>query len=118
LQRTFAKLFFVLAVPVVFVGLIDPLEGGLALVVAALLYLAGFGLAKTLPARSLWIPFLIAVLIGVVTIRLALSGLGRQGPYEPTSPIVLVGVWAYRAAVLATLVGAVINAIAFLVGRR
>lgn len=56
------KILLFLALPFVFLGLIDPLEGGLALIVAAVIYLVGFLLLRKFPTKLLWISFSGAVL--------------------------------------------------------
>ena len=101
---------FLLALPLVFLGVIDPLEGGLALIAALLVYMVAFLLAGHGPSKVLWIPFVCAVAIGVLVLVLAIFGpdrVGAQGPFIP----LLIGNWVYRAAVIATLVGAVIPAV-------
>lgn len=107
-----AKVLFLLALPFVFLGLIDPLEGGLALIVAAVLYLIAFLLIKELPAKSLWIPFALSVLVGVLTI-LFVTVWDTREPQEPLNLVVRIGLWIYRALVAVTFVGAILNAVRF-----
>ncbi|MFM1784963.1 MAG: hypothetical protein RLZZ579_1240 [Actinomycetota bacterium] len=45
-RNLIGKVLTILALPVVFLGLIDPLEGGLALIVATLIYVLAFWLLK------------------------------------------------------------------------
>lgn len=107
-----AKVLFLLALPFVFLGLIDPLEGGLALIVAAVLYLIAFLLIKELPAKSLWIPFALSILVGVLTI-LFVTVWDTREPQEPLNLVVRIGLWIYRALVAVTLIGAIMNAVRF-----
>lgn len=112
-QRIIARVLFVAAIPVVFLGLIDPLEGGLALLFAASLLLVGFLLVAEPPRRYLWIPFALSILIGIAVIAIVVIDM-PQRPYEPLNPAVLVGIWIYRALVVLTFIGTLLNAIRFL----
>lgn len=97
------KIFLFLALPFVFLGLIDPLEGGLALIVAAVIYLVGFLLLKRLPTKLLWISFSAAVLIGIATLVLASMRMDFTNQPQPIAFPVVAFLWAYRVAVLVTL---------------
>lgn len=108
IRNLVGKVLTVLALPVVFLGLIDPLEGGLALIVATLLYVLAFWLLKRAPSRWLWIPFLATLVIGGGTILLAVFE-NRNGEFGPLPPPVIIGLWLYRVAVLAALVGALVT---------
>lgn len=107
-----AKVLFLVALPFVFLGLIDTLEGGLALIVTAVLYLIAFLLIKELPAKSLWIPFALSILVGVLTI-LFVTVWDTREPQEPLNLVVRIGLWIYRALVAVTLIGAIMNAVRF-----
>jgi uncharacterized protein YqfA (UPF0365 family) len=96
-----------LNLPILFVGLIDPLEGGLALLLAGVVFAIALLVGRTKPPVYLWVSYLAAIVIGVLTIVAALT-IGRQAPYEPLNPIVRIGVWVYRLAVAGTLVSTVI----------
>lgn len=65
-----------LAVPFTVLGLIDPLEGGVALLVALAIYGLVYWLSRQRPPRLLWWPFAAAVVIGVVAVTIAIF----QGP--------------------------------------
>jgi hypothetical protein len=108
IRSTVGKTLLLLAVPVVFLGLIDPLEGGLALVAATVIYVLAFWLLRRAPSRWLWIPFLGAFVLGVSTLLLAVIG-GREEQIGPLPPLVIIGLWLYRAAVVAALVGALVT---------
>ncbi|MEY4961340.1 MAG: hypothetical protein RLZZ249_37 [Actinomycetota bacterium] len=96
-----------LNLPILFVGLIDPLEGGLALLLAGVVFAIALLVGRTKPPVYLWVSYLAAIVIGVLTIVAALT-IGRQAPYEPLNPIVRIGVWVYRLAVAGTLVSTLI----------
>lgn len=95
-----------IAIPITFLGLIDPLEGGLGLIAATAIYAVAFFLLRKAPPKILWIPFLVALIVGLVTLGLAILDLDRAGPLPPP---ILIGLWGYRLAVLAALVGGVIT---------
>jgi len=59
-----------LAVPIVFVGLIDPLEGGIALILAGFVYLVAFLVGGRKPTKFLWISYLSAIVIGAIVAAL------------------------------------------------
>lgn len=73
------------------------------------IYFAAFLLARQSPNRSLWIPFLVAIIVGAAT--LAYAVLDLEFYPEPTDlpPLTVIGIWLYRLAVLATLVGGIIT---------
>ena len=96
-----------LNLPILVVGLIDPLEGGLALLLAGIVFGIALWVGKTKPPVYLWAGYAAALLIGVLTIVAALT-IGRQNPNEPMNPMVLIGLWVYRLAVAGTLVSTLI----------
>lgn len=101
----------VVAVPFVFLGLIDPLEGGIALLAAIALGVVARLLSRVPFPKLTWIPMVTAVAIGVITLGLAIlpapvetaQGVGRGGLWLP----IIVLLWTYRIAVVVALVGAV-----------
>ena len=101
----------VAAVTMVF-GLIDPLEGGLALLVATALLIV-VRLVSQVPLPKLtWIPLLTAIVLGVTTLALAIFA-SRPEAVDGTvgNPLgggVIVLLWSYRLAVLVALVGTVV----------
>lgn len=109
-RRNTSRSLFIIALPLVFLGLIDPLEGGLALIAASLVYLVAFLVAGRGPNKILWIPFVSAVGIGLVVLGLAIFGMDRVDNQPQLIPLSL-GNWIYRAAVLVTLAGAVFTVI-------
>lgn len=105
-----ARICFLAAIPLTLLGLIDPLEGGLALLAALIVYAAGFLIYGRGPDKILWIPFVVASLIGLIVLLFAIFGLDRVGE-EGQMPPLIIGLMVYRAAVAVTLVGSVITAI-------
>lgn len=100
----------ILVLPILVVALIDPLEGGLALLLAAIIYTVAFGIRKEKPIKLLWIPVVIAFGVGIAVVTLAvLSPASSQG--APLHTELVVGVWLYRLAVLVSLVGGILTAI-------
>lgn len=104
------RILLLLAVPIVFVGLIDPLEGGIALILAGFVYVIAFLVGGQKPRKYLWIPYLASMVIGAVVLLFAIFGVERVDNAPLTAPIV-VGVWIYRVAVLFTLAAALSTAI-------
>ena len=108
----------ILAVPMVFVGLIDPLEGGLALLLALAL---GFGarvLTRVPVPRLAWIPMVVSIGVGALTLVLVAIAMPDAADSPQTGPEAAapnpesVGVrllsWGYRLGVLVTLIGAIV----------
>ncbi|MFM7013421.1 MAG: hypothetical protein ACKOXT_00295 [Actinomycetota bacterium] len=101
------KALLLAALPFLFFGLIDPLEGGISLIFAGLIYFAAFLIKKSWPAKILWIPFLSAVVIGAITLAVAISNLSFTPEPSDLKPGIMIGNWLYRLAVLATLAGGI-----------
>lgn len=96
-------------------GLIDPLEGGIALLLGGIL--AGFAwiLGRTPLPRLGWISWLAAVGVGVLAIAIAVltdPGTRAQEGLAGLPPILLLLLAGYEAAVLLTIAGGVRYAIA------
>lgn len=87
-------------------AMIDPLEGGMILMVATAFLLIASIVARVSPLRSVWIPLLVAFAIGAATI-MASSSIATD-----TRPVIQAAVWAYRAGVLLALIGTVRYAMA------
>lgn len=106
----------IIALPVIFVGLIDPLEGGIALVLAV-----GLGFAVRLlsgvPLPRLVVGAMLATIaVGALALVLAIAGMPAETVQDPapeaTAPHPLNGgvrilVWAYRLGVLVVLMGGI-----------
>lgn len=105
------KSLLVLALPLVFLGLIDPLEGGLALIAAFFVYALAFVLLRHKPSKFLWLSFLAAVIVGAAALALAISRLEFSN--QPTGlPIpVVVLLWGYRVAVISTLIAGILTVV-------
>lgn len=105
------------ALPVVSIALIDPLEGGIALLLALLVGL-GVRLLSGVPVpRWTWVSCAATLAVGILALALAIAGMpGEQkqetGPDVTAPNPVGVGVraliWVYRLGVLAVLGGAVL----------
>ena len=98
----------VLTVPLVLIGLIDPLEGGLAMLVAGALVLATWLVSRIPVPRLEWIAWTATTSLAVVTVAIA-SVLWNQGITQTQGLSwwmwALIGV--YTIGVLATLAGGV-----------
>ena len=109
-RKFLARALLIAALPLVFFGLIDPLEGGVALLFALATLTAAYLFAGYKPNKTLWIPFLLAIVVGAITLLFAILGLDR-GNNQPSMIPLIAMVWVYRAIVLATLIGLVLEVI-------
>ena len=107
----------IVTLPVLFVGLIDPLEGGIALLLALALGV-GVRLLSAVPLpRLTWISMLATIGVGTLALVLALVQMPSEAVQEvgpeatapnPLSAGVRLLVWVYRLGVLVVLVGGVV----------
>lgn len=107
----------IITLPILFFGLIDPLEGGMALLVATGLGLAVRLLSGVPLPRLTWVSMLVTIAVGVLALLLAVAGTPAEtvqevGP-EATAPNPLNAgvrllVWAYRLGVLVVFISAVV----------
>lgn len=110
LRKLFGRVLFIAALPLVFLGLIDPLEGGIALLLALVTLIAAFLLVGYRPRKSLWVPFVLAIAVGAAALLLAIFGLDRIDNQQPMIPLIVL-LWLYRALVVATLVGLILEVV-------
>ena len=105
----------VLAVPMVLalmLGLLDPLEGGMALLVGLALAAVVWALSRAPVPRWAWIAALAAVAFGAASLAWAGTTEGDDGHRSGVSAVVLgVLVVGYELAALGTLVGGVVFAV-------
>lgn len=99
-----ATVVSVVTLPVIVLGLIDPLEGGLAVLVAGALILATWLIARVPVPVLEWTAWVTAIVTG----GLAILGAATNYP-RPLPAWVWVLVVAYEIAVVLTLVGAGIH---------
>lgn len=110
-RRIIAIVVAVAALPLVVLGLIDPLEGGIALLGAIVLGVVVWALARVPLPKLLWISLLVTVAIGALTLGLAIVGAGEgAGEGTAANPIFpLIGLlWLWRLGVLVVLAGAIL----------
>lgn len=107
----------IVALPVIFVGLIDPLEGGLALLVAVGLSAAVRLLSGVRLPRLAWISMVVTMGVGILALALAIVDMPTEAVQEvgpdvtapnPLSAGVRILVWVYRLGLLFVLAGGVI----------
>ena len=107
----------IIALPVIFVGLIDPLEGGLALLVAVGLGVAVRLLSGVPLPRLAWISMLATVGVGILVLVLVIFAVPSEtvqevGPevtaQNPLNAGVRVLLWVYRLGVFLVLAGGVV----------
>lgn len=107
----------IVTLPVLFAGLFDPLEGGIALLVAVGLGV-GVRLLSAVPLpRLTWISMLATMGVGILALVLAFVQMPSEAVQEvgpeatapnPLSAGVRLLVWVYRLGVLVVLVGGVV----------
>ena len=107
----------IITLPVLFLGLIDPLEGGIALLVTTGLGLAVRLLSGVPLPRLTWISMLATIGVGILALVLAFVQMPSDAVQEvgpeatapnPLSAGVRLLVWVYRLGVLVVLVGGVV----------
>lgn len=111
-RRIVAIVLAFVALPILVFGLIDPLEGGLALLVGVALGVAVWALSRVALPRLLWISLIATVALGAITLGLALVLSPQEsGPGAGGNPIAggLIGLlWLWRAGVVVVLAGAIV----------
>lgn len=111
-RRIIAIMVAVAALPLVVLGLIDPLEGGIALLGAIALGLIARLLSRVPVPALAWIAAAATVAVGATTIAIAGMPSDAQPAAEAvTSPLrglLVVLNWVWRIGVLATLAGVVL----------
>ena len=113
-RRIIAVVVAVAALPLVVLGLIDPLEGGIALLGAIALGLIACLLSRVPVPALAWIAAAVTVVIGAVTLAIAISGIPGDAPpvsdavAPPLHGRLVVLNWLWRVGVLVTLTGAIL----------
>lgn len=98
-----------LSLPFLFFGLIDALEGGISMVFAGILIGVAHVLLKKKPAKYLWVPYVVTIVLAMVTLGYAVATLEFSAGPTPLPIPVSLGNWLYRVGVLVTLVATVIT---------
>lgn len=96
-------------------GLIDPLEGGVALLLGGILAALAWLLGRTPLPRLGWISWSVAVGVGILAVAIATltdPGTRAQEGLTGLPPILILLLAGYEAAVLLTIAGGVRYAIA------
>lgn len=110
-RRIIAIVLAVLTIPLLVFGLIDPLEGGIALLIAIALGAVVWALARVPLPKLLWISLIATVAVGALTLGLAILNLeepnGTGTAANPMLPLAALN-WVWRAGVLVVLAGAVL----------
>lgn len=111
-RRIVAIVLAFVALPILVFGLIDPLEGGLALLAGVALGVGVWALSRVPLPRLLWISLIATVALGAITLGLALALSPQEsGPGAGGNPIAggLIGLlWLWRAGVVVVLAGAIV----------
>lgn len=112
-RRWIAVVLAILAVPLLVLGLIDPLEGGIALLAVVVLGIIVWLLSRVRPPKLAWIALLATVIVGAITLGIAIAMIPPGGTPEGAAEVTvanpmrwLAGInWIYRAGVVVTAVG-------------
>lgn len=113
-RRIIAIVVAVAALPLVVLGLIDPLEGGIALLGAIALGLIARLLSRVPVPALAWIAAAATVAVGATTIAIAIAGMpsdaqpAAEAVTSPLRGLLVVLNWVWRVGVLATLAGVVL----------
>ena len=103
----------IVAMPFVFIGLIDPLEGGIALIAGLLLGLVAWLVSRVPVPVFTWVSLAATLAVGAVTLVLAVTLPPiEMGPDMAANPVTgrwyLAALnWVWRFGVLVTLAGAI-----------
>ena len=102
----------ILDLPLLFVGLIDPLEGGIALVFGLLVGFAARLVSSVPVPRFSWIAIASTFAVGILALVIAIFTPPVETVEGVANPVLAntalrILVWVYRLGVLATLAGAV-----------
>lgn len=105
------RALLIAVLPFLVFGLIDPLEGGVSMLFAAAIYTVAFLIGGQRPARYLWVPFVVSLVIGAIVLGYALAI--YSGDSDPASfpAEIIVGNGFYAAAVFITLIAGIVSAI-------
>jgi hypothetical protein len=114
-RRIIACVLAAVTVLVLLAGLIDPVEGGIALLVAAGLVLATWALSRLPIPRLEWMSWIAAVVVGAVAIGVGLlypedQRPGGEGLFALPG-VLIVLVLVYEAAALSTIGGGVLHVV-------
>lgn len=109
MKRLAGIVLLISALPFIFFGLIDALEGGISMLFAGAILTVAHVVLRQKPAKYLWIPYLVAIVLAVVTLAIAIVGLEFTSSPRSLPFPVIVGNWLYRGAVFATLIGAAVS---------
>ena len=102
----------ILDLPILFVGLIDPLEGGIALLFGLIIGLVVWVVTRVPVPRFTWISLAATMAVGALTLILALTlppvqiDEGVASPVVGYPPLAALN-WVWRIGVLVTLGGAI-----------
>lgn len=113
-RRVVGLVLSILTVPVLALGIFDPMEGGLAMLVAGALILATWLVSRVPVPRLEWIGWVATVGIGAVAIGFAvvLWNAGITGPGGTGMPWWLVALLiGYEVGVVVTFAGGISNVI-------
>jgi hypothetical protein len=111
-RRIIGLVIAIVELPLLVVGLIDPLEGGIALLGAIALGIVAWLVSRVPIPRLAWIAALATVVLGAITLGIAIFSVPVEtGPDTVAAPLsggLVVWNWLYRVGVLVTVAGWVV----------
>ncbi len=113
-RRIVGLVIVIVALPLLLLGLIDPLEGGIAFMLGTVLGGAARLVSRVPVPRFTWMALLTTVALGALTLLLVLVTNRPEQVRDATianpvlsMPLAMIGLWAYRLGALATFAGGV-----------
>lgn len=102
----------IMDLPILFIGMIDPLEGGIALLFGLIIGVVVWVVTRVPVPRFTWIAFVATMAVGAITLILAVTlppvqiDEGVANPVVGYPPLAMLN-WGWRIGVLVTLGGAI-----------
>lgn len=102
----------IMDLPILFIGMIDPLEGGIALLFGLIIGVVVWVVTRVPVPRFTWISFVATMAVGAITLILAVTlppvqiDEGVANPVVGYPPLAMLN-WVWRVGVLVTLGGAI-----------
>ena len=111
-RQVIGLVLVILDLPVLFIGLIDPLEGGIALLFGLIVGVAARLVSSVPVPRFSWIAIASTFAVGILALVIAIFTPPVETVEGVANPVLAntalrILVWVYRLGVLATLAGAV-----------
>ena len=105
-KGSISRALLFVAIPALVLGLFDPLEGGMGLLIAIAIYAIAYGLIRSKPPKTLWIP--LAATFGFALVTIAVAVMVAETPQAEGLPFYLmVMIAVYELGALITLIAGI-----------